>query len=192
MRTSLAMVQLIIDYNAPMIEAGAEFLSLRDQEWNEYFNGISVQYPWELAFNSVRFAKQADKTERAGFPRAPNSKFVLLHPSLGFEHIDTPLGNSTSSAAVFLELVGYERWRWRNGKATNRWGASVVASYASITGMDDIGYGLLLHTPIRNMAVGVVYRDGAAGGETGLVLNFDLSKLVMQYKNADLGDFLSR
>ena len=190
MRTSIAMDQVIIAYNQPMIEANAEFLSQRDQEWDQYFNTVSVQYPWELAFNSRRFTKN-NAAELGNFPRAPNSKYVVLHPSLGFEHIDTPLGDSGTNAAVFLELFGYERWRWRDGKANNRWGLSVIASYVNVAGMDDIGYGLLLHTPFKNMAIGAVYRDGDAGSETGIVLNFDLSKFLEQYKNVDLNEFLT-
>jgi len=49
----------------------------------------------------------------------------------------------------------------------------------------------LMHTPFKNMAIGAVYRDGDAGSETGIVLNFDLSKFLEQYKNVDLNEFLT-
>jgi hypothetical protein len=190
MRTSIAMDQVIAAFNQPMIEANAEFLSQRDKEWNQYFNTVSVQFPWELAFNSWRFTENNAETLQ-NFPRAPNSKFILLHPSLGFEHIDTPGGDTSTNAAVVLEIFGYERWRWRGAKATNRWGLSAIVSYADISGMDEIGYGVLLHTPVKNIAFGAVYRDGDAGSETGIVLNFNLSKFLEQYKNIDLSEFLT-
>ena len=190
MRTSIAMIQVIAAFNQPMIEANAEFLSQRDMEWEQYFNVVSVQFPWELSVNSLRFTRR-NKDTLDNFPRAPNSKFILLHPSLGFENIETPLGDTSTHAAVFLELFGYEQWRWRNGKASNRWGLSVTASYANIPGMDEIGYGFLVHTPIRNIAFGATYRDGDAGREIGIVMNIKLSKFLQQFENIDLSDFLT-
>jgi len=190
MRTSIAMNQAIVAFRLPTIEANAEFLSMRDKEWDAYFNTVSVQFPWELGINSRRFTK-ANKDQLGNFPRAPNSKFIVLHPSLGFEHIETPLGEKSTSAAVFLELFGYERWQWRDGSARNRWGLSAVASYANIPGMDSVGYGFLLYTPIKNITIGAVRRDGDAGSETGIVLNINLATLLEDYKNGDLGDFLT-
>ena len=116
---------------------------------------------------------------------------ALLHPSLGFENIETPLGDTSTHAAVLLELFGYERWRWRNGKASNRWGLSVTASYANIPGMDEMGYGFLVHMPIRNIAFGATYRDGDAGSEIGIVMIIRLSKFLQEFENIDLSDFLT-
>ena len=190
MRTSLAMDQVIVAFNLPMIEANAVYLSQRDREWDAYFNVVSVQFPWELGVNSWRFTR-ANKAQLGNFPRAPNSKFVVLHPSLGFEHGDAISGGTSTNAAVFLEVFGYERWRWRDGNARNRWGISAIASYADIPGMDSVGYGLLLHTPIKNIAIGAVRRDGDAGSQTSIVFNINFATFLEAYKNQDLKDFLA-
>jgi hypothetical protein len=189
MRTSLSMDQVIIAHNQPMIEANAEFLSQRDKEWDAYFNTVSVQFPWELAVNGRRF-RSNNAGELDKFPRAPNSKFIILHPSAGFEHIKGASGDTGTNAAVFLELLGYEWWQWREGNSRNRWGGSVVASYANIPSMDSIGWGIFLHTPVRNISIGAVRRDGSAGAETGLILNINLATLLEQYNNGDLNTFL--
>jgi len=68
----------------------------------------------------------------------------------------------------------------------------VVASYADIKEMDSVGYGLVLHTPVRNTSVGVIWRDGDQGDEMGVFLNFDLAKLITQYNDFDLSTFLTR
>ena len=131
-------------------------------------------------------------TENRGeFPRAPNSRWIALSPSLGFEHIDVGGGEDSTSAAVFVELLGYERWHWRDGKADNRWGVSLVASFANIPGMDRVGYGAFLHTPIQNVSIGAVWRDGDAGSETGIIANVNLAALIQEYGNFDLGKFLN-
>jgi len=191
MRTSIAMIQVIAAFNEPTIAANEEFLSMRDREWDAYFNEVSVQYPWELYINSKRFSRK-NRDDLDGFPRAPNSRWIVLHPSVGFEHIDTPVGSSSTGAAVFVEVAGYERWSWRDGSAWNRWGLSGVVSFANIPGMDEVGYGVLLHTPIQSISFGAVWRDGDAGSETGIVANFDLAALIQQYEEIDLKKFLGR
>lgn len=190
MRTSLAMNQVIAAYRLPIIEANAEFLSLRDREWDAYFNEISVQWPWELYVNSRRFTKK-NRDQLGNFPRAPNKRWIVLHPSLGFEHIKAPGGDTSTGAAVFVEIAGFERWAWRDGQARNRWGLSVIASFANIPNMDGVGYGAFLHTPIKNMSIGAVWRDGDAGSETGIVANFNIAALLQEYGNLDLADFLT-
>jgi hypothetical protein len=190
MRTSLATDQLIAAYNLPIIDANKRFLSLRDKEWDSYFNDVSVQYPWELGWNSVRFSK-AHKADAKLFPRAPNSKLIALHPSAALERVELPTGESGTLAALVVELVGYESWHWRAGEATNRWGASLIASIADVPGMDAMGYGVLFHTPIRNVSIGAVRRDGDAGSEVDLVINVDFAQLIQEYSQMDLVDFLA-
>ena len=190
MRTSLATGQLIVAYNQPIIDANKRFLSQRDKEWDSYFNDVSVQYPWELGWNSARFAK-AHKGELGSFPRAPSSKLVALHPSAGLERVDLPSGESGTLAAMVVELVGYESWRWRAGEAVNRWGVSLAASFADVPGMDAVGYGVLFHTPIRNISIGAVRRDGDAGSEVNLIINVDFAQMIQEYSQTDLVDFLT-
>lgn len=192
LRSSNAMYQAIVAHQLPIINENALFLSTRDQEWSQYFNTISVQYPWELGFNSWVFTREKTDEELALFPQAPNSKFIILHPSVGYEYIDTPASSGSFEGVVLLELAGYERWRWENGKAKSRWGGSVVLSFADIQGMDTIGIGVTLHTPFKNSSVGLIWRDGDDGSETSIFMNVDLAKLIMKYKDANVKKFLTK
>ena len=190
LRTSLAVNQLITSYQQPVIGVSDRFLSRRDKEWDAYLNGESVQFPWELAFNSWRFDKKTDDKDK--FARAPTNRWVLFHPSPAVEVIDSPVDGNSTGAAVLVEVFGYQRWRWRAGRHARRWGASGIISMADIYGMDTLAYGVLLHTPIKNAALGVIWRGGDDGSRIGVVLNLDLGKLLKSYGNDDLMSFLNR
>jgi hypothetical protein len=190
LRSSEAMFQAIVAHRMPIIEANEAFLSTRDKEWNSYFNEVSVQYPWELALNGWRFQQKTPPPERAGFPRAPEQKLIALHPLAAFEYAETSGGEHSTQAAAVVELVGYERWRWRDGKAVNRVGMSLAASFTDSPGADAVGYGLVFHTPVRNISIGAVWRDGDHGDSINLIFNVNLAALIQQYKNADVKDFV--
>lgn len=191
-RANIAATQVIVANNKPIIDQNAAFISLRDREWAYYFNEVSVQYPWELAVNSWRFQRSTTPEERAEFPRAPDSKWIVMHPSVGFEYIDTPDSGESLEAAIILELGGYEWWTWKDGKASNRWGLSAAISYADISGMDDVGYGVLLHTPVKGASIGAVWRDGDDGSEVGITMNINVIQLFVAYHQGDLLKFLGQ
>jgi len=192
MRTSEAMRQVVDMYSQPIIEANAQFLTVRDKEWNSYMNDVSVQYPWELWANGLIFQKVTPLEERAKFPRAPSSKWVFLHPSPGFERVEGPTGGHSTQASVLIEFVGYEKWRWSGGAASNRWGASLVTSFVDATGSHSVGYGVLLKTPFKNASVGAIWRKGDRGQQVNLMINVDLAKLIEQYKDVDVKGFLGK
>jgi hypothetical protein len=188
-RSSEAVFQAIIAHRMPIIEANEVFLTTRDKEWNSYFNEVSVQYPWELALNGWRFQKKTTQAERAGFPRAPEHKLIAAHPVPAFEYAEVA-GDHSTQAAVVVELLGFERWRWRDGKAVNRVGMSLAASFTDLPGADAVGYGVVFHTPVRNVSIGAVWRDGDDGNSINLIFNVNLAALIQQYKNADVKDFI--
>ena len=190
-RSTEGTLQAIVAYRKPIIDVNEEFLTRTDKEWNAYFNDVSVQYPWELGVNSARFQRQLKKhgQDPAMFPRAPDDKLIVLHPSPAFEYAEVGDEHSTQ-AAVIVELIGYERWRWREGAAINRLGISLAASFSDVPGADAIGYGLLFHLPLRHFSVGAVWRHGDAGDSINVIFNADVAALIEQYKNADVEDFL--
>jgi hypothetical protein len=192
LRASETMIQMASTYNRTIIGQNKAFLSARHSEWDQYFNQVSVQYPWELAINSALYNSDRSDDALARFPQPPNKKLIFLHPSVGFEYIKGPGGESMIAGSVLLEVLGGEFWSWKGGEAKNRWGASAAASFAEISGMDTVGYGLVLHTPIKHASLGVVWRDGNDGSETGFFMNVDLAKLIMEYDDRDLMDFLSK
>lgn len=191
-RSGEAMAQLSTHYKLPIIGQNKKFLSSRDKEWDTYFNGISVQYPWELGINSYIYTRNKTDEQLSKLPAPPNSKLIIMHPSIGYERINTPEKEGSLVGTVLVELIGYERWDWNLGEAKNRWGGSLVVSFADIKGMDSAGYGFMIHTPIKNTSIGIIRRDGVYGEETGVFVNFDISRLLVQYKDRDLIKFLSR
>jgi hypothetical protein len=190
MRTAEAVHQIIDVYAEPIIEANTQFLTTRDKEWDSYMNQVSVQYPWELGVNGYIFQQVTPKEARSRFPRAPTSKLVVVHPSPGFERVEAPTGGHSTQAAVLIELVGYEKWAWKEGTASNRWGASLVTSFVDARGSQSVGYGVLLKTPFKNASVGVIYRNGDRGRQINLTINVDLAKLIEEYKDVDVKKFL--
>lgn len=194
LRTSDAMHELVNVALGPVQEQNARFLAMREKQWNSYLNDVSVQYPWELWINSAIFQKTTSAEERAKFPEAPHSKWVVLHPSPGFERVEADTGGHSTTAAVFMEFLGYERWSWdkTSGAATGRWGASVIASAVDSKGSNAVGYGLLLKTPFKNTAVGVVWRNGDRGHQINVAINIDVSKLIQQYKSTDINQFIGQ
>jgi len=194
MRNSEVMFQLIVTYKQPIIDAHAQFLSERDKEWNSYLNDLTVQYPWELGWNGRLYTRGKDKKELAAFPRAPNRKWILLHPTPGFERIEVTNGRHSTQAAVFLEVVGYEGWRWRDGTATDRWGLSLATSFVETPGANAVGYGVLIRTPFRwlkNCPIGIMWRDSDLGRKANVAFTVDVAQLITQYKGSDLKDFLT-
>lgn len=188
MRAGLTVNQLIAAYRLPVIGVNEAFLSGRDRQWQTYLNEAPVQYPWELAVNGWRYQRATENRDQ--FPPAPDDQWVLLHPSPAAEAIDTPGGGRSTAAAIVVEVFGYQRWRWQDGERRNRWGVSAIVSLADLDGMDTVGYGAMLHTPLPHASLGVVWRDGDAGRETGIILSVDLAKLLQQYRNGDLLAFL--
>lgn len=191
-RSGEVMAQLAVNHKKPLIVQDKAFLVSRSKAWNQYFNEVSVQYPWELGINSYFYSRSKTDEELAKFPAPPNSKYIVMHPSVGYERVKTPNQQSNLASVVLLEVFGYERWGWHKSEATNRWGASLVISYADITGMNHSGGGIVLHTPIKNTAIGVIRRKGDQGTETGIFINVDLAKLLMKYSDSDLVRFLNR
>jgi hypothetical protein len=48
----------------------------------------------------------------------------------------------------------------------------------------------VFHTPLRNISIGAVWRDGDDGDSINLVFSVNLATLIQQYKSADVKDFI--
>ena len=191
LRSGATMQELVVYHMLPIIGQNNNFLTSTEKKWDQYFNEVSIQWPWELSVNSYFFSSKETIESLMKFPEPPNSKVVIIHPTVGFEYFDSPsLDNNNITPSILIDIMGYDWWSWDNGKARNRWGGSLVLSWANIQGMDDIGYGLTLRTPIQNFSIGVIWRNGEDGSDTGVFLNIDITKLVMNYNDQDLLDFM--
>ena len=164
-------------YASPIIDANYRAAQIRDRQWSAYFDEALFQYPWELVVNGWWINRHDPRPRdaagnRLGFLTPPTAQWILFHPNVGFEYLGGAADGNQFEPTVFIELVGYNRWRWNSmGEMRNALGVSLIGSYSDRAAADDLAYGLMLH-----------YRNGLAlavtqhGGDTGWLLSTDLAQ----------------
>jgi len=159
-------------FSAPALRAyGAQASELRGQWW-AYFHETRSQYPWELVGNALCFKRQIDKN-RGAFHSPPNHQWIYLHPGAAVTYLpDAPDGEQLK-LALSVELLGFNRWRWKGESASPALGASIVANYADVATINDWSFGVAIHVQHR-------YTFGAtrSSGATGFFLSADLAQFV--------------
>lgn len=162
---------------------------LRLKQWYAYRDEALPQFWWEWAFNGwlqgMADGREIINDVRQGQIPVPNDQIILLHPGIGLQYtsIDDVRNDSGSnandselSAALYIEFLGYNRWQWDRytGGMSNAFGVSIVGVAADNKDADDFSYGLMFH--YQNKYSLAVTDDG--DGNTGVVINFNLSKLI--------------
>lgn len=166
-------------YAAPVLDAHYREALLRDRKWRAYFDEALFQYPWELYLNGIWLRKHDPRPRdaagnRLGFLPPPSSQWIVLHPNIGFEYVSGAADGNQFEPAVFIELIGYNRWQWTaSGEIADALGVSLITSYSDRAGADDAGYGLLLHYGSRWSLAATRH-----GADTGWLLSADLAQLV--------------
>ncbi len=154
-----------------------EQVAALDAEWDYYFYKARSQFWWEFIANNALY-------DPAGNVLAPppDAQLILLHPNAAMEYVD---GGATVESAYNLvgivELIGYNRLRWKKGGPYSKWplGISVIMTYIPATSGDDIGYGLMLHVK-NDYSFGATRRDTGSGDETTWLFSVDLTKLFLE------------
>jgi hypothetical protein len=145
---------------------------VRDAKWTGYFDEARLQYPWELLLNGWRHRRENRKA--GGFADVPNDQWILLHPGVGLEYVRNAPQGSRFEPALVVEIVGYNRWSWTTGGGMGRaYGVSLIQTYSDRAGLGSARPGIMFH--INNRFSLALTREG---GETGVMLSLDLSKLV--------------
>ena len=158
---------------AVMIDAAAARAATRDARWRSYFADARSQYPWELFVNSWRYESVLRKDGLSG---PPSSQWILLHPDIGMQYVNSAEAGDRFKPALLLELIGYNRWSWGNdNKPQNAWGASLSRTYADTATLPSGAWGLTIHYNNKYSAT-----VSSVGGKTGLVLSLDLAGAVTQ------------
>jgi hypothetical protein len=174
----IALVQTVL--NNPVREQLAELhkeLVKLDEQWDYYFDEARSQFWWEFTANNLLYNPPGNK-----FSAPPHGQLILFHPQAAVEYVG---GDATVDKAYNLvgivELVGYNRLRWRKGGAYSNWpvGISLIVSYVPATLGDDFGYGLMIHVK-NNYSFGVTRRDTGVDEETTWVFSVDLNKLFLE------------
>jgi len=169
-----------------------EELDLYNQQWEKYFGEARSQYVWELKFNSSRYAKKIRKQEgdlaKSGFKPPPNDQWILLHPSVALEYIDSAAQGDRLREALLLEWIGYNRWTWRGSIMHKPMGLSIVTAISDRASTDTLSHGLVFHYNHR-FSVGVTYR---ADSKTGIFITYDLAKHITERSAQIESEFKNR
>lgn len=166
-------------YASPILDTHYRAAQIRDRQWRGYFDEALFQYPWELFLNGLWIERHDPRPrdahgKRIGFLSPPTAQWIVFHPSVGFEYLGAAADDNQLEPIVFVELVGYNRWRWNSmGELRNALGFSLIAGYSDRAAADDLAYGLMLHYQ-NNLALAVTQH----GGDTGWLLSTDLARYL--------------
>ena len=105
--------------------------------WDDYYEQRKPQMPWEMAINQV--ANRDIRTAKY-FATPPRGDWVVMHPSLVYSSVSAADDGDEKDFALAIELIGYN-W-WKNDKLS---GFSLVGVTSDRDGIEDEGYGLMLH-----------------------------------------------
>ena len=134
------MIYLTAGYRQAIIDSDLENYSITlDRyigEWEKYFEQRKPQLPWEIAANQVW---NRDLRRAEYFAGPPTGDWILFHPSLVYSRLGEARDGDKNEMALAIELVGYNRWDRTFS------GVSVVAVNSDRAGIEDTGYGLMLH-----------------------------------------------
>jgi hypothetical protein len=166
-------------YSRPIVDQHYADAVRRDRQWDAYFNEARFQYMWELKLNGL-WLERNEKREmdaagnRLGFREPPTDQWIVLHPNVGMEYIEgAPDGNQLQEA-VFMEILGYNRWSWKpDGRMGTAVGASIIGAYSDRATLDDWRYGVMLHYN-NTWSLAVTRRNG----ETGFLLSMDFAQFL--------------
>lgn len=157
--------------------------------WDAYHFGGGqgrAQLPWELALNSVVYARNRNDTE--GWREPPSHALTLLHPSPALALKDV---HGADTIVNVVEVFGFSWWDYDKktyGRA-NELGVSAVAAYRERDDAKNWGYGALVRTPfdVSGVPLNLVWtrtKLNAGGHDDTIALSVDISRFVPKWNNA--------
>jgi hypothetical protein len=108
-----------------------------ENTWDDYYEQRKPQMPWEMAVNQIA---HRDIRTAGYFAMPPDGDWIVMHPALVYSSISAADAGDEKAIALAIELVGYNWWDKRVLS-----GLSVVAVTSDREGIEDLGYGLMLH-----------------------------------------------
>ncbi len=168
---------------------------LRQKKWDAYRDQALPQFQWEWFLNSYWINAKDDRTVlddvKQGRIPIPNDQIIFMHPGVGLQYtsihdVRNDTGNNVNdselSPALFLEFIGYNRWRWDTGSGDikDAIGVSIVGVVANNKHADDFSYGMMMH--YRNTYSLAITED--SDNNTGIIFNFNLSNLIRDKINS--------
>jgi hypothetical protein len=105
--------------------------------WDDYYEQRKPQMPWEMTINQIA---HRDIRTAGYFAMPPEGDWIVMHPALVYSSISAADSGDEKAIALAIELVGYNWWDKRELSAI-----SVVGVTSDREGIEDLGYGLMLH-----------------------------------------------
>lgn len=169
----LRSARAISDYAAEVagnyIDTLLQHATILDKKWNYYLNDSRAQTIFELKLNSARWRNKTSDYP-PGFRSPPSDQIILLHPSVGLEVLLSNDNDEMIKPALFLEVIGYNRWRYKeDGSAGLAIGVSALVAYTGRTTINDWGYGVKIHVDHKYSIALVNY-----GSDFGIMVSADL------------------
>jgi hypothetical protein len=154
---------------------------LRRTSWDSYYDDLTFQYPWELYANSLLLEwtdnREMDEGNKQGFRALPRIKLVLLHPEVNLVYADE--ADNEYDAGLSFELLGVEGFGFdKKGKVENDWGISLLAAYLERPDRAESSWTGGLMFKYEGYSLGITDNHG----ETGIVLNINLSQRLFDVK----------
>ena len=172
----------------PSLKAAYEDATLQRNRWKAYRADAQPLYFWEVGLNSMLMrtnllGKPCEDRDydgvRRGFCEVPTRQIILLHPEGALRFSRSAAKTDELKQALLIQVVGVYNWGWKaesgtdGAKMTDRWGASLAASYTNTSSAGAEGrwgYGPMVHLGDYSLAV-----TKASGGKWSVVVNIPLA-----------------
>lgn len=138
----------------------------RGRQWDHYFTTAIPQWPWENMINGAIYEKAIEG--KTGSVEPPTFQVIAAHPDVVLEYVPDAEDGQQFKGALMVEVVGVNFWKWKdNGDMGGVLfgypvGVGLVTTFTDRAGLDDWGYGGILHLN-HLFNIGVTVRDGDVG-----------------------------
>jgi hypothetical protein len=153
-----------------------DFLTLKDKEWTTYIEDARSQTFVDIVVTSWLYEWAFGKGDH-DFRSPPKVQWFALRPNVLIENVSSAADGDQVKESLALEVIGLNYWE--DACFGLACGASIIVNYSDRNGVDDTGWGLMLHVD-NSYSFGVTDH----GGETGLFVTVDLLKLFQDKKSS--------
>lgn len=141
------------------------------KQWDDYLDSSRSQTPLELLVNGYFYKKK----EASHFQPPPSGQFILLHPALVIEDVNSAADGENTKQSLIIDVIGYDWW------VQDSWylpsGFSYSRIYSDRAGVKDWGDGISLHFRSQFTLGYSKHKD-----EEGVYISVDLLKLFEDKK----------
>jgi hypothetical protein len=175
---------------SPIMEGIRAENNKRLKSWDEYFSRGRSQYIWELALNGFRLSDTRQEITpgvKGGFREVPRDQIMFLHPNVALEYAQAEAEGNKFNGTVLVDLVGYNRWRWKpDGSMGFALGGSLLMAASDHAITDDVALGFMVHVNNR-WSLGMVF----GGEDPTWVVSADVAQLWTKVSEVTKGKLMT-